>query len=684
MKRQVKTCKFFCTSAVFTVFTAVLFAFLNVLAAPLNGEEFEFTQPDGSAVTVLLFGDEFHIEAESPDGYTLIRDEDDWICYAKLSDNGNEYVSTKIRYTGKGIAPPNVQKKLRVNDGSIKEKRQKKKEALGNGENEQRIKPKKSKNEAQSAPPEGNFQPAPVVNDTTYGLILIIQYPDASKKTSLTKTQVEQFINDANNANSMFSWYKDVSNGNVLYKNIFSAVVTVDKSYSYYDDDSDYKRVPELITNALAKLQEELNGNPSLSDEFDKMTTYIRSGNRKTALALNIVHAHNPKTWAKGTWSHRGWYTANQTVNGIYFYDYQLSNLSGTNYNTIPVSTMLHENGHMLMGWPDLYNYDSSIKDFVGRYDIMSSGSAMPNPYLRHKAGWIDTVDITDMNATLSHTANSHFAYIYRRNANEAYYIEARRKAERSSDIPGSGLLIWHTQAQGDNTKLSSKNPYPQVALVQANNANWQQITAGGATTANSPFAASRPNFNKNTSPAAKYWDNAMSDINISEVSAAPTQSNPVMTFKIGTGGAESSSSEVSSSSSAVSSSSSVIASSSSAIPSSSSAIPSSSSVIPSSSSAIPSSSSAISSSSSSEDISPIILSQDVNANSAIAFNNIVYLQTQNSANMEFYGLNGKLQRSLNFKSGIYNVPVGDLPKGIYIVNVKFEQDKQMLRMVIK
>ncbi|MDR0517151.1 MAG: M6 family metalloprotease domain-containing protein [Fibromonadaceae bacterium] len=656
MEYFIKAKSFFC----FVVVFAILLVSPKTLAAPYNGEEFEFTQPDGSTIVVHLFGDELHIEAESPDGYTLIKDEDGWICYAKLSDDGNEYVSTGVRYSGKNTKPPSVKKKLRINDNSIREKQRKKKEALGNGENMPRVKIKgsKEKSAAQPAPAEDDFQQAPqaapVANDTTYGLVLIIQYPDNNKKTSLTKTQVDQSFNDPNTSSSMFSWYKDVSNGKVLYKNIFSAVVTVDKSFDYYDDDSDYKRVPELITSALNKLREELGKNPSLSAEFDKITTYTRNS-RKTALALNIAHAHSPKTWAKGTWSHRGWYSGGQAVNGVYFYDYQLSNLSGNNYNTIPVGTMLHENGHMLMGWSDLYNYDATIKNFVGSYDIMSSGQAMPNPYFRNQAGWIDTIVITDMNATLSHTANSHKAYVYRRSATELYYIEARRKEGRSSGIPGDGLLIWHVNTQGDNTTLKSNRPYPQVALVQANNASWQQITAGGGTTANTPFVAARPNFSKNTSPAAKYWDNTMSDIIISEVSAAPTASNPTMTFKIGTGGTVSSSSVVPSSSS-------ISLSSSSDVPSSSSSRPSSSSVA-----------------SSSSGTTLVMLSQIAFSNAAIATKNAINLQVQNSARLNVYNLSGKLEKTLNLKSGIYNIELGDLPKGMYIASISFGKEKKII-----
>jgi len=526
------------------------FCFIAAYAAPYDGEEFEFSQPDGSNVAVLLFGDEFHIDAESPDGYTLIRDEDGWICYARLSADGNEYVSTGIRYTGKSIAPSSVKKKMRINLNSLMEKRQKKKEALGDGENEPKLLLQKSLKNNSSG-----FMPAPpVANDTTYGLVLIINYPEDSKKSSLTADQVEDALNSPTNSNSVWSYYYDVSNGKLMYKNIFSSIVTVDKSYSYYDDDSDYKRVPELITDALTKLKAKIEADSNLSEKFNNITTYTRN-KRKTALALNVLQAHSPKTWAKGTWSHKGYYTGSTSINGVYFYDYQLSALSGKTFNTMPINTILHENGHMLMGWPDLYAYDSSIKDYVGQYDIMGTGTAMPNPYFRSQAGWIDVTDITNVNATLSHVANSHTAYVYKRNNYEMYYIEARAKTGRNSVIPGAGLIIWHIHTQGDNTTLKSKNPYPKVAVVQANATGSDWLNWGSASS-RAPFVGpDRANFSENSTPAALYYDNTKSPINISEVSLAGS----TMTFKIGTGSPTlpSSSSIQSSSSEAVVSSSS-------------------------------------------------------------------------------------------------------------------------------
>ncbi|MBN2718235.1 MAG: hypothetical protein JXX14_20490, partial [Deltaproteobacteria bacterium] len=70
-------------------------------AAPVSGELFSATQPDGSLVTVRLYGDEFYIRAETEDGYTVVRDKaNGWICYAELTGADDELVSTGIPFLG--------------------------------------------------------------------------------------------------------------------------------------------------------------------------------------------------------------------------------------------------------------------------------------------------------------------------------------------------------------------------------------------------------------------------------------------------------------------------------------------------------------------------------------------------------------------------------------------------------
>jgi len=83
-------------------------------------------------------------------------------------------------------------------------------------------------------------------------------------------------------------------------------------------------------------------------------------------------------------------------------------------------------------------------------------------------------------------------------------------------------------------------------------------------------------------------------------------------------------------------------------------------------------------------DPSPIIkFPQIASDNRILAIKNGVSLQVQNSARVDIYSLSGKLQKSMNFGSGVYSVPLGDLPKGMYVAKVLFGNEMKTLRVPV-
>jgi len=88
--------------------------------------------------------------------------------------------------------------------------------------------------------------------------------------------------------------------------------------------------------------------------------------------------------------------------------------------------------------------------------------------------------------------------------------------------------------------------------------------------------------------------------------------------------------------------------------------------------------------SSSSEDLTTV-LSQTARANAVLAVHNAINLQVQSNAKLEIYNLNGKRQKSLNFSNGVYNITLGSLPKGMYIVKVSFgnRENRTILRVPV-
>jgi len=509
-----------------------------VSAAPHNGDSFDFAQPDGSLVPVRVFGDEFYQDVESPDGYTLVRDADGWICYAELSADGSEYVSTGVRYMG-GSRAVGVRKGLRIGKSSVEGKHRRNREILGY---EELIASGPYTRRAQSLSKTTEGQAASAEVRRVVGLTLLIEFPD--QRSTIAQTTMSDFCNRAGGVNgttvsgSVHDYYYDVSNGLLDYTNLVTPFVMVDSNKTYYDRGTNYQYVPQLLTDALRKLA---------ATGFDISTvTTETSGSSRRVVALNVFYAGSPtQGWANGIWPHAGTYRAPSgqtavTIDGVGFSRYQLSSLGTT--NTPPgIGTFVHENGHMLMGWPDFYSYEQPAhSNGVGNWCVMNSSNGtnpqQPNAYLRAVAGWTDITPVTDATTgVFGMPSNGHQVFKYTRNTQESFYIEARRRTaaavnSRNAAIPGSGLLVWHVHTAGSNT--SPSKGFPLLALVQADGRNdlENKTNSGDAT---DPFRARHnASFNKTTNPAAAYFDGVLSNIDISEIS----DSGAAMTFRVGGG----------------------------------------------------------------------------------------------------------------------------------------------------
>jgi len=80
----------------------------------------------------------------------------------------------------------------------------------------------------------------------------------------------------------------------------------------------------------------------------------------------------------------------------------------------------------------------------------------------------------------------------------------------------------------------------------------------------------------------------------------------------------------------------------------------------------------------------PIRLPQISNANSAFVAQNAIHIQAQNSGRLDIYNIKGKLEKTLHFKSGVYTILLGDLPKGMYVAKATFGNEKRILRVVVR
>ena len=197
----------------FVLFAAILIGLVtpSVIAAPVDGEIFTAKQPDGSSISVKIWGDEFYHRVESLDGYTLTRDSNGWIQYAQLNANASAFVPTSTSYDGQNIwgnsqantllGTPGFEKSLRLSPAARNAIIDQRKQDLGY---HQLL---------------GAQAPAPLLGSVV-GLTICVDFSDAVEDIAVEEIDdycnLEDYTGFGNNG-SIYDYFYDVSGENLEY-----------------------------------------------------------------------------------------------------------------------------------------------------------------------------------------------------------------------------------------------------------------------------------------------------------------------------------------------------------------------------------------------------------------------------------------------------------------------------------
>ena len=518
---------------------------LNISSAPYYGETFELSQPDGSTVPVVVWGDEFYQRVETPDGFTLIRNkETGWICYAELSSDSSELLPTdRIYQPVKGlpkslkISGTELPQHLKIRRSSHLKKHAEIRQLLLGSDNEADGSnvlpaPPSPGEESSSIRPLAGVKP--VVGNMT-GLTILIDFTD--QKATVPIDSIEDFTSKRDytgfrNNGSVRDFYYDISGGKLDYENIVMGYYRAKNPKTYYDSRSASfgTRAQELIVEALNWLKNE-------GFDFSVLSTYSGGfAGQQNICAINILYAGSPSQgWSQGLWPHQGRLNTRTQFNGVYASKYQMSNIG----SSLKIGTFCHENGHMLFSWPDLYDYGGESGG-VGVYCLMcNTGTTNPIPpcaYLRDLAGWDAVTDITDLAqgtvlSLLPANINTTFMYRNKSNANEMYYIEARRRIDRYKTLPDSGFMIWHVDRNGSNdNEQSTATRHYLVSLEQADNLFELEYNRNSGRAGDLFRQGYKDRFSDTTKPDALWWNGSNSNMKIFNMSGVAD----TMSFSIG------------------------------------------------------------------------------------------------------------------------------------------------------
>lgn len=169
-------------------------------------------------------------------------------------------------------------------------------------------------------------------------------------------------------------------------------------------------------------------------------------------------------------WSHKWVLAAPVTTDATQVYAYL----------TIPEDAKLgvsaHELGHLLFGFPDLYDTDGTSEG-VGNWCLMGGGSwngggdtpAHPSAWCKVNQGWATVSNVT-VNGAISIPDVKTSRQVHRlwkdgAVGQEYFLVENRQQTGFDADLPAGGLLVWHVdEAKPTNT---DENHY-KVGLLQA------------------------------------------------------------------------------------------------------------------------------------------------------------------------------------------------------------------------
>jgi M6 family metalloprotease-like protein len=495
------------------------------------GEYLTYTQGDGTSLRLVTFGDERYGRYETVDGYTVLYDEDvQAFSYAYQAPDG-ALLPTGVRADAE--PPPDVPR--HVHEALDR------RNAWVRGRTELMLPqptpgtpPADTEAMLTFGPDGGLLRGRKLDSGNVRGLTILVRFPDLD--TTVGSNDVAEMLNAANyrahgNVCSVNEYFARMSTGRLNFTNTVVGPYTLSRPRLAYA--SETRRgllVPEAIQLAV--------------DDGIDLTQFDSLG-EGIVDSLSIMYAgrteYRGDLWPHN-WVHERFYGQVKTQL------YTVTSMGG-NPNELSIGTFCHEAGHMLMRWPDLYDYgelDREGDDFksagLGSFCVMAAGNHLdrgrtPGPvsvYLRDLSGWCaNVVDIDgggqfeakqgDYDTVLRHRTSSD---------NEYFLIENRTQVGFDTFLPASGLAVYHCDKRGSNEfQQGTAARHYQCALLQADGR--RDLESGGGNLGDGGDLFGRVEgtaLSHATRPDSRTWAGTDSGLTISAISA----SGPMIRFRAG------------------------------------------------------------------------------------------------------------------------------------------------------
>jgi len=312
------------------------------------------------------------------------------------------------------------------------------------------------------------------------------------------------------------------------------------QTYAYYVDGQYgmYGDYPHNAQKLVEDLADAVDGAIDFSEYDNDNDGYVD--------VLIVVHAGTGAELsgnANDIWSHKWGITPRLMNDGVFISNYTIQPEFWVVSGDMTPGVYAHELSHGF-GLPDLYDTDSDpefVSNGIGRWCIMSFGSwngvrgsspAHPCAWSRIQMGFASSVNVTSNRTQQAIDAVESGGSIFRlwsagAASSEYFLVENRQRTGYDTDLPSSGLLIWHI----DNAKANNEEEwYPGVpgaqhflvALEQADG-SFQLEHATSMGDASDPFPGSTANttFGGISTPSSGSYTLGATTVVVDNISAS-------------------------------------------------------------------------------------------------------------------------------------------------------------------
>jgi len=506
------------------------------------------TQPDGTSITIVLHGNEFHHYKTSEDGYLLKENVKGFLTYATLSTAG-EIIESE--FTAHDAANRSVQESQFLKT----------------------MHPAEMILKAQSAPLKSKAFNAPAIPQKAFpstgsprSLVILVNFSDNSFVTPTPQTAFTNLLNqDSYSTNggtgSARDYFMACTYGKFSPTFDVTGPFTLPQPLNFYgkndasgNDTNDIQMVVDACTAASAGGVDFSLYDTDNNGVVDNVFIYYAGYNEAEHGPSNTIWPHRwaiyPQSLFPSGYNYTGT-VASVTFNGKRVLDYactsELKGASGT--NMCGVGTFCHEFGHVL-GLPDYYDTAGTNLNTLNSWDIMDAGNynnqgrtpptysvydrfflgyltpeqesvsanLSLNPIYQGKTPPVNTINQAFLLSSTSHNLSGTSPV-----PGEFFLLEYRQKTGWDTYLPAEGMCVWHIDYDQTAWDNNSPNVYTGTTQTLASHMRVYLVPPTGVGTTPPTSAFTTGSF------TPVLWDGT--DINRGLTNIAKTTSNVTFNF---------------------------------------------------------------------------------------------------------------------------------------------------------